>query len=78
MDLLVAPVRVDHDAGWRKLWNRAVLLSLRLTVTVSRRFLAGPGRGFASIAAARLLGRNGLITFRLAGGGTCSVPSTDR
>jgi FkbM family methyltransferase len=78
MDLLVAPVRVDHAGGWRKLWNAAVLVSLRLAVTVSGQLFAGRGRGFASVSAARLLGHDGVITFELAGGRTYAVPAGDR
>jgi FkbM family methyltransferase len=78
MGLLVAPARVTHPAPWRRVWIAAVLLSLRTAAYVSQRFLAGRGRGFASVVAARLLGHHGTITFQLAGGGTYAVASSDR
>jgi FkbM family methyltransferase len=75
---LVAPIRVDSVAGWRNRLNDLVVVLLRSAATVSRRMFAGRGVGFACVLTARLLGHDGDITFRLAGGGVLVVPTSDR
>ncbi len=76
--LLVNPVRpcgATADRGFR---DRLIPSMLRAGVAASRALTGGRGVGWACTVAARLMGADGQVLFRLQSGGTLCVRSDDR
>ena len=77
-NLLVAPVLVGNAGAKRRMREGLIPLILRVGASASKLALGGRGVGFACTVAARLLGSNDRVLFRLEGGGTLSVETNDR
>ena len=75
--LLVSPVIVCHAGAEQRKRDRVIPAFLRAWAATSQSLLGGRGVRFGCTVAANLIGTNGRIVFRLAGGGLFSVRTDD-